>query len=104
VTDPLLYARAIHFAASIMAAGVAFFVVLIAEPTLRKEPSNRKLPVAFYLRLAWIAWISLVIAILSGAAWLVLVASSMSGKPVSDMLSHGVLWTVLWHTDFGNDW
>jgi len=33
--DPLIYARALHFAATTTVAGVAFFIVLIAEPLLR---------------------------------------------------------------------
>ena len=35
--------------------------------------------------------------------WLVLTAESMSGQPLG-ALSHGVLWTVLSQTDFGNNW
>lgn len=100
--DPIVYARAVHFAATIMAAGVVLFVVFIAEPSLRKAPGEMR--VALRSRLARIAWISLVLCVLSGAAWLVLTASSMSGQPVAAVLSQDVLWTVLSQTDFGNDW
>jgi putative copper resistance protein D len=104
VTDPLFYARAVHFAASIMAAGTVFFVVFIAEPALRTAPPNKEVAAALYSRFAWIAWIGLALAVFTGAAWLLLVASSMSGEPVRDLLSQGVLRTVLLQTDFGNDW
>ena len=47
MTDPLFYARAVHFAATIMAAGVVFFVVFIAEPALRKAQDAARLAVNF---------------------------------------------------------
>ncbi|MGH6671339.1 MAG: copper homeostasis membrane protein CopD [Xanthobacteraceae bacterium] len=102
MTNLLYYARAVHFAATIMASGIVFFTVFVADPALRR--AERVTAVSLRCRLAWIAWISLAFAVLSGAAWLVLTASSMSGQPVADVLSQGVLWTVLSQTDFGNDW
>jgi putative copper resistance protein D len=88
----MLYVRAIHFAATIMAAGVAFFVLFIAAPAALRS------------RLAAIGWCSLALCVLSGAAWLVLTAAAMSGEPLGDVFSAGVLGTVLLHTVFGNDW
>jgi copper resistance protein D len=104
MSDPLFYARAVHFAATIMVAGIVFFLVFIAEPAFRKAPDAARLAVALRSRLGLIAWINLVLSVLSGAAWLVLVAASMSGQPVSGVFSQGILWTVLSQTDFGNDW
>lgn len=104
MTNLLFYARAVHFAATISVAGVVFFVVFIAEPTFRKAPSGARIVASLRSRLAWIAWISLALALLSGMTWLVLTAASMSGQPVADVYSHGVLWIVLSQTDFGNDW
>lgn len=103
MNDLLIYARAVHFAATILAAGIAFFAVWIAEPAFRKSP-NGNLAVALRRRLGWIAWISLGFCLLSGAAWFVLTAASMSGQPLAQIYAQGVLWTVLWQTDFGNDW
>ncbi len=71
---------------------------------MRRAPPNAETATALYSWLAWIAWISLTLAVLSGAAWLVLIASSMSGQSVADVLSRDVLWTVLAQTEFGNDW
>jgi putative copper resistance protein D len=100
----MFYARAVHFAASIMAAGVVFFVVFIAEPAVRRAPTGSKIAAALRLSLARIAWISIAFYMLSGVTWLVLTAASMSGQPVADVYEQGTLWTVLSQTDFGNDW
>jgi copper resistance protein D len=104
MSDPLFYARAVHFSATIMVAGVVFFAAFIAEPALRKAPNEARLAVALRSWLGLIAWISLVLSVLSGAAWLVLTAASMSGQAVAGVFSQGVLWTTLSQTDFGNDW
>lgn len=104
MSDPLVYARAVHFAATIMAAGVVFFAVFIAEPALREAPAGARIAARLRSRLAWVGWITLSLALLSDAAWLVFTAASMSGQPVADVLSQGVVWTVLSQTDFGNDW
>ncbi len=104
MNDPIFYARAVHFAATILAAGVVFFVVFIAEPAFRKAPNDARIAVALRSRLARIAWISLVLSVLSGTGWFILTAASMSGQPVAETISQGVLWTVLSQTDFGNDW
>jgi copper resistance protein D len=103
LTDPLIYARAIHFAATLLAAGVVFFFVFLVAPALPKGNPTRGVAV-FRARLTVIAWISLALFIISGAAWLVLTAQSMSGQPLGDVLSQGVIWTVLARTEFGNDW
>jgi putative copper resistance protein D len=103
VDDPLIYVRALHFAATVSVAGVVFFIVGISEPTLRSVPDDARDALAVRRRLAWTAWISLVVALLSGVPWLVLTAESMSGEPLG-ALSHGVLWIVVSQTDFGNVW
>jgi putative copper resistance protein D len=100
----LSYARALHFAATILLVGIVFFAVFIAEPALREAPGGTKIAVVLRRRLAWIAWISLAFCVLSGAAWFVLTSASMSGQPLSEIYTQGVLGTVLSQTDFGNDW
>ncbi len=103
MTDPLIYARAIHFATTILAAGVAFFFVFLAAPASPKNDPTGGIA-TFRARLLAIAWISLSLSLLSGAAWLFLTAQSMSGQPLGEVLSQGVIWTVLARTEFGNDW
>jgi len=93
--DPIVYARAVHFAATIALAGVSFFVVFVVDARTMK---------ALRRPLAVIAWISLAFALVSGAAWLVLTAASMSGQAAADAVAPDVLWAVLSRTDFGNDW
>jgi copper resistance protein D len=103
LNDPLIFERAIHFAATIMAAGIVFFVAFVAEPALRKA-ENDALALTLFARLRWMAWFSFAFALVSGAAWFVLTAASMSGEPVANVYAQDVLWTVLSQTDFGNDW
>ena len=102
--DPLIYVRAIHFAATITVAGVAFFIVFIAEPAFRQAEKEARMPVMLRACLAWLAWTGLALTVVSGAAWLVLVAQSMSGQPWAEVFSQDVLRTVLLDTGFGRDW
>jgi putative copper resistance protein D len=94
--DAMIYVRAAHFAACILAAGVVFFAAFIAAPS--------SLATGLRSRIAAIAWISLAAAVVSGAVWLTLTAQAMSEQPLAEVLSQGVIWTVLSQTDFGNDW
>jgi copper resistance protein D len=104
IDDPLIYVRAVHFTATITVAGVAFFIIFIAEPAF--EQADNATPVPAFVRpvLAWIAWIGLVVTMVSGAAWLVLLAQSMSDRPLTEVFSEGILLTVLLQTGFGRDW
>ena len=104
LANPLLYARAIHFAATMLAAGVVLFAIFVAAPAWRGAASDGAVAVNVRRRLASIAWISLALALISGAAWLVLTAAAMSGLPAAQVFSDGVLWTVLSQTVFGRDW
>ena len=69
--DAMIYVRAVHFAASVLTAGVVFFSVFIAAPALAKYGDTNGAR-TFRSRLAVIAWTSLVLTVVSGAAWLVL--------------------------------
>ena len=104
MSDPLFYARALHFAATVSMAGVVFFIVFIAEPAFRQARGDPRIAVAIRARLAVIAWTGLVVALISAVPWLIVVAESMSGQPLGALYAQGVLWTVLSQTDFGNDW
>ncbi len=102
ITDPLVYARWIHFAATAVAAGTVGFLVLVAEPAVRKH-----VPPGFAVlrrRLVLVTWGTLALAILSGAAWLVLVASDILGASLVDVCLHGGAWPVLADTRFGMVW
>ena len=96
----MIYIRAVHFAATLVAAGLVFFVVFVAAPALRAAADDKAVRARLWPQLAFVGWFSLVLAVGSGAAWLVLTASSMSGTPPGD-LSAGLLTTVLTQTHFG---
>jgi putative copper resistance protein D len=104
LADPLIYARAIHFAATMLVVGVVFFAVFVAAPAWRGVSSNGGVAVKVRKRLAVIAWTGLALALISGAAWLILTAAAMSGLPAAQIFDDGVLWTVLLQTTFGRDW
>jgi putative copper resistance protein D len=55
-------------------------------------------------RLFILAWISVIVAVLSGAAWLGIVASTMSGTPLAAVFQGGVVNVVLTQTHFGEAW
>jgi len=101
----LIGARIVHFASTVMIAGIFLFLFFVATPVLRKN-RDHTWPIAATLhsKLLSIAWLSLVISIVSGAAWLVLLASEITGSPLSQVTSDGTVWTVLTRTQFGHDW
>jgi copper resistance protein D len=104
LTDPLLYARALHFAATMLVAGAVLFAVLVAAPAWRGAAGNSAVAMNVRTRLAVMAWIGLALAAISGAAWLVLTGAAMSGLPAAQVFGDGVLWTVLSQTTFGRAW
>ncbi len=91
----LIAARALHFASTISLAGLFAFLCLVTEPQASQT---------LFRRLSRLGWISLLVALVSGAAWLLLLAAGMSGKPLGAVLSHGVVATVLTRTRFGQVW
>jgi copper resistance protein D len=100
--DPLVAVRAVHIAATLMAAGIALFEPLVARPTLDGAAASEV--AAFRARMAGFMWSGLAAAAVSGAAWLLLLASRIVDRPVSEVLSDGIAWTVLTQTRFGIDW
>jgi putative copper resistance protein D len=105
LTDPLVYVRAVHFAATILAAGVVFFQVVVAEPAFA-APGGDPYPTMQRLRCrwSWLLWISLAVAVLSAAVWLVLLAAAIYGAPIAEVWRNGGVWTVATETRFGQVW
>jgi putative copper resistance protein D len=103
LSDPLIAARAVHFASTVLLVGTIIFGCLIAEPVLRSARGG-SIQDSFRRRLTSIAWIALATAVASGAAWLVLLAAEISGRPVAEVFGGDVVWTVLTRTRFGADW
>jgi putative copper resistance protein D len=102
--DPLIWARLVHFAATIAVTGAIFFLGIVAEPAFREAKTEGRMLADTRRRLAAISWIGLAVAIISGAAWLVLEAAQMADVPLAAALSEGTAWTVLSDTDFGAAW
>jgi len=84
--------------------GTFVFWVLIAWPAFRRVDAVAGLRLRLDRRLFALAWSSLVVALVSGAAWLFIVGSQMSGMPIDALLPNGVLGIVLTQTHFGEDW
>ena len=94
--DPLILVRAVHFAATLLAAGTVAFVSVVMEPAAGKAgfATMRR-------QLIGLAWFALAIAVLSGAIWLVLLASDILGASIADVCLHGGAWPVVTDTRFG---
>jgi putative copper export protein len=95
VADLLVVARAIHFASSITVAGVALFPAAVAGEQLRAQ-SEVLAPIQ--RQLDWIVLFGLVLAVTSGAVWLLLFASRL--EPATQD-ADSTFWLVLIGTQFG---
>ncbi|HEV2625858.1 MAG TPA: CopD family protein [Xanthobacteraceae bacterium] len=103
--DLLVYVRAVHFAATIVAAGAVIFEFAVAAPAFALAGmATHGAAKRLRLRWAWIVWASLAAAVLSGAIWLVLLAADIYGAPIGDLWSNGGIWTVATETRFGQIW
>ena len=95
MADLLVVARAIHFASSITVAGVALFPAAVAGEQLRAQ-SEVLAPIQ--RQLDWIVLFGLVLAVTSGAVWLLLFASRL--EPATQD-ADSTFWLVLIGTQFG---
>jgi len=103
--NPLIAVRDIHFGSSVIVAGIVFFDLFIASPALRQVDGRLEATVAaFRIRAAVTLWISLAVSIVSGLAWLGLLAARIVGKPFADVIADGTVWVVLTQTQFGFAW
>jgi putative copper resistance protein D len=101
VTDTLAIARGIHLAATIVAAGMIFFDLVIARPALFGHPATAK---AYAAKLRTWIWPALVITAASGCAWALLVAMGLSDGGASQVFADGTLVKLLTETRFGHVW
>jgi len=86
-------------------AGVFAFECLVARRVLRANDAEWANTFALRSQLRVLAWTSLALALLSGAAWLVGVAANMSGKPLGAVLtSSATISIVLTGTRIGKVW
>jgi len=104
LNDPMIWVRVLHFAATVIVVGANFFLIFVAEPAFRSVQNNGVVAATVRSQLAWIIWMSIVIVLISGAAWLVLQSQQMSDLSLVAVFSEGTVWTVLTQTDFGRVW
>src|SRR4029450_10812129 len=97
MADPLIFVRGAHFAATLAACGTVSFVALVT-PSVSKTPAGF-LPLRD--RLNGLIWLGLAIGVLSGAAWLVLLAVDITGVTIAEVCLQGGAWPVLFDTRFG---
>ena len=87
-----------------MLSGLMFFLLLVLEPVVRRVTARSDEAVLRLRRhLIVIGWASLGLGVVSGAAWLVLLAARLTGQPVAAALAAGVVGKVLTETRFGDD-
>jgi putative copper resistance protein D len=105
VTDPMIVVRAIHFASTLMVVGAILFSYCVAEPAFAAI-AGPPLPLVrqFRMRLSILLSANLVLAVASGAAWLLLLAGRISDRSLSEAFVDGTAWTLLTQTRFGVDW
>jgi putative copper resistance protein D len=102
VIDPLILVRSVHIAATMLAAGTIWFMVLVAEPAARAINAAMVVDLStLRRRLTLMIWSALGVAILSGAGWLVLLAADIYGAPILEVCLHGGAWQVATDTRFG---
>ena len=99
MADPLIFVRGVHFAATLVACGTVGFIHLVMTPA--KVPSDVQ---PLRNRLTALTLLALVVAIVSGAVWLLLLAADILGAPLLDVCLHGGAWPVLFETRFGLVW
>jgi putative copper resistance protein D len=103
VNGPLVIARAVHLAATLLLTGALTFHCFVAAPVFRAK-AGAAFEACLGVRLTRIIWAALATALVSGAAWLVLLAAEIGDVPVADALAQGLPWTVLTQTTFGDAW
>jgi putative copper resistance protein D len=101
VTEPIILARAIHFAASVLASGTMSFMVLVAEPAFADSRHDTRALTDFGRCCSTMIRVALAVAVLSGLAWLALLSADIYGASVVAVCLHGGVWSVLTGTRFG---
>ena len=99
VVDPLILVRGLHLAATVLASGTVAFGVLVAGPALRETNADGGELLA--RRLTMLVWTALAVAILSGWAWLTLIAANILDVPPFDVWRDGAIWPVITGIRYG---
>jgi putative copper resistance protein D len=103
LNEPLAIVRAFHLASTLLLVGTILFRRFVAAPAFRAKAGG-PLEEGLRVRLTRITWGALIVATISGGAWLLFLAAEIGELPVADAWSKGLAWTVLTQTQFGDDW
>jgi putative copper resistance protein D len=102
--NPLVITRDVHFASSVILAGILSFDAFIAAPVLQwKSPLNATLS-RFRGTTRKILLPCLGVSIASAIVWLCLLSIRIAGRPLEEVIADGTIWTVVAHTQFGLAW
>ncbi|MBS0232226.1 MAG: copper homeostasis membrane protein CopD [Proteobacteria bacterium] len=95
MNDPLIFWRAIHFLATLQAAGIVLFRILILrdQGTLQQRRTLDR-----------IFWTSLAITFASGLGWFLAIAASIGDASLPVAISDGTAAMLLTTTQFGIAW
>jgi copper resistance protein D len=101
----LVAARAVHFASAMLLFGELVFTLGVARPAWRRAgraavDHDQRIYHRLLLTEGW----SLAVSIASGAIWLAVEASNMSGMPLEQAINRDTLSLVLGKTVFGRLW
>src|SRR6202030_951322 len=97
----LISVRTLHFASTLMVGGIVSFYCLVADPADAAQLARAE---GFRRPLVRLMWVSLVLALFSGIAWLLVLSSAIAGETPSEAFFDGVPWVVLTETRFGHAW
>ena len=100
---PLVATRAVHLAATLLLTGGLAFQCFVTPP-LSRTKAGAALEARLRVWLARMNWTALAAALVSGAAWLVLLAAEIGEVPAAQALSEGWSWQLLTQTTFGTVW
>jgi len=102
MSEALIAVRAVHFAASALTAGIVVFAIVVVWPALASAGEAAADTVARFATVARRLYLaSVVLAVVSGALWLVLVSAGIAEQSPSAVLLDGTAWTLLTGTRFG---
>lgn len=101
----LALTRSVHIGGSVLLAAVFTFRLIVLKPAIKAERGAvDKSRLTFEAFLSRLAFVSLIAVILSSAAWLWLVAASISGEAVFSGTQLETLQTILFEAQFGRLW
>jgi putative copper resistance protein D len=89
--------RALHFLACLLPVGLLAFHLLVAAPVFRVAASPSRAT-------CLIIFVSLIVALVSGIAWLLVVAGNIGDVTPMEAWRNGVTSAVFHHTHFGACW